>query len=227
MDPARELLDVIQSLPLIRENVFLNMQAQQVAVLDQHVSAHEASFLGLWEEREKFPAMESMFLIAVSQCWVFSLYELLRTWRQLGRECIAHADEAQRVGGASDAQERITALRQRRLANLERPEASEGMQEAYYVRFLERAASEPEFVANLKWSIERVEPVFRRLEALRITLAKHEVAKTAGSGRTYMPPYARGDSSTGSMMWLIEDKDGGSEFVSRRSIADSVRALTV
>ena len=70
MGRGRELFEVLHSLPMIDENVFFNMQAQQIGLLDEHIEGQEDWFHDLWLEREKFPAMESMFLVAISQCWV-------------------------------------------------------------------------------------------------------------------------------------------------------------
>jgi hypothetical protein len=39
-----------------------------------------------------------------------------------------------------------------------------------------------------------------------------------------MPAYTRGDQSTGSMVWPVEYKDGNTEFVARRAIADELSA---
>src|SRR6185369_4532304 len=149
-------------------------------------------------------------LVAISQCWIFSLYELLRTWRQMARECIDHAKETE--GKSSDERK---VLRDRRLSKLVRPDPSERMQEDLYVKFLARAASDPASLSALTQQLDKIEVVFRMIEGLRVTLAKHEHPK-AGKGRSYMPPYARGEQSTGSMMWLVEDRQGSSEFVSRR-----------
>lgn len=219
MGNGRQLYEALYSLPMIDENVFLNMQAQQIGLLDEHIEGQEDWFRDLWFEREKFPAMESMFLVAIGQCWIFSLYELLRTWRQLATEIVAHAAD---TAGKSPDECRVR--REGRMSRLERPAPSENMQEGLYVKFLERAETDSAFVSELKRHLQRIEEVFRTVEGLRVTLAKHEVAK-AGKGRTYMPPYARGEQETGSMMWLVEDRDGSSSFVSRRAIADAVRGL--
>jgi hypothetical protein len=64
-------------------------------------------------------------------------------------------------------------------------------------------------------------PVFRRLETLRVTLAKHEVPKT--NIKTWAPGYARIDSLSDTLLWFVTDKRGSTELISRQSIIDGLR----
>ena len=77
------------------------------------------------------------------------------------------------------------------------------------------------FLAKIRDIKERMMPVFQRLEALRVTLAKHEVPKT--NLRTWAPGYARIDSFSDTLLWFVTDKRGSTEPISRQSIIDGLR----
>jgi hypothetical protein len=82
---------------------------------------------------------------------------------------------------------------------------------------------------RLSKALDRVMPMFRRLEALRIALAKHEVAKTnrkkARALVALAPGYGRIDPLDGSIKWMFDYADGTTDIVSRREIADGLRRL--
>lgn len=73
-------------------------------------------------------------------------------------------------------------------------------------------------------ALEIIEPLFRRLEAVRMRLAKHEVPKTYGMS-AIAPGYGRIDMSDGSIYWMIEYKDGTCDIISRRGLADEFADL--
>ena len=51
-------------------------------------------------ETERTPLQTAVFASALSQLWIFGLYELLRTWRQRAREVIRFAEELRALTGA-------------------------------------------------------------------------------------------------------------------------------
>ena len=179
--------------------------------------------LNQWLEEEKFPAMDAMYLVAISQCWVFGIYEILRTWRQLATEVVEHAEACGALGNDPEIASKIIALREKRSAKPSRPDTTEALHDKMYVDHLRRAESDPEWVQSIREAKEGLKP--RKLEALRITLAKQEVPGAGKGSKAYMPAYTRGNQTTGSMMWLIEFKDGTSEFIDRQALADELGGL--
>jgi hypothetical protein len=149
--------------------------------------------------------------------WIFGLYELLRTWRQQVRELINYASEANdaNIGRAR----RNKGLRMKNITDI-RPEMN--VNRGYYESAMERTAIDSAFVEKMRQCNAAFEPLFKRIEALRMTLAKHEVPKTSGVYAA-APGYGRIDMLTGSIYWTVDYKDGYSDIVPRRSIARGLR----
>jgi len=215
------LLEVLTELPLLSELDF-RMQVTNIAMVDLYLEDMESALVRELHLHDKTPVPEAMLVGALSQMWVFAVYELLRTWRQLIQELLAYGEEIKDLRGHArtqriGAEERsIRGVRNDGPAVLGRRRALEW---ARTKRKRERLAK----------ALDRVMPLFRRLEALRISIAKHEVAKTnRGKGRAniaFAPTYARIDPIDGSIKWLFDYADGMSDMVSRREIADDLRSL--
>jgi hypothetical protein len=71
-----------------------------------------------------------------------------------------------------------------------------------------------------------MEPLFSRIEALRMNLAKHEVPKLHGVP-AMAPGYGRIDGMTGSISWQVDLGNNWVDLVSRRSLADQLKTLVV
>jgi hypothetical protein len=61
---------------------------------------------------------------------------------------------------------------------------------------LQRLRDDPAFAAEVNEAYDRIEPLFRRIEALRMNLAKHEVPKMKGVP-SLAPGYGRIDMTRG------------------------------
>lgn len=71
-----------------------------------------------------------------------------------------------------------------------------------------------------------MEPIFRFAKSDRITLAKHEVAKSK-TLLPHSPGYARINMHCGAMDFEVIHKDGSFEYMNRRDIAEAIRAIDV
>jgi hypothetical protein len=78
----------------------------------------------------------------------------------------------------------------------------------------------------LRKAVDRTERLFRRLEALRVSLAKHEVPGVKES-YAMAPGYGRIDMTTGSIYWQVSLRGDEIDIVSRRRIADECRRLAL
>ena len=76
-------------------------------------------------------------------------------------------------------------------------------------------------IINAKNSSEQL---FRRLEALRISLAKHEIPGRRGS-TALAPGYGRIDMATGSIYWQVALSVDEVDVVSRRTLSDEIPSL--
>jgi len=193
------------NLPLF-EDIFLSMQGQNVMLVDFYLRDLEQGLMRRYFEIEKTPFPETLIVSALSQMWVFALYELLRTWRQRVRDLKQGAQKAPAspAPAASLSDLNLTFRRDQ----------------------LERVRNDPAFAAELDEAYDRIEPLFRRIEALRMNLAKHEVPKMRGVP-ALAPGYGRIDLMTGSIQWQVDLGENVVDLVSRRSLADYIRSLVI
>jgi hypothetical protein len=205
-DPQR-LITVFRSLVLFDE-LYLYMQATNIAVVDDFLQSLETDLLREYVEIERTPVQSAIFVSALSQMWIFSMYELLRTWRQRVNDLILIA-KAGKVSTTPPA-----------------PEESEfNLSRDFRKRAIERALGDPQFQRNLTVHYEGVEPVFRLCESMRVTLAKHEVPKTKKNMIPSSPGYGRINMLCGALDFEIIHKDGSFSYSNRRDIADAFRSL--
>jgi hypothetical protein len=92
---------------------------------------------------------------------------------------------------------------------------------AHYSKALKSA----KFRGELENASDRSELAFRRIEALRVSLAKHEVPKSKGA-LAVAPGYGRIDMSSGSISWQLVLEGKEVDLVSRRTIANQCREIS-
>jgi hypothetical protein len=211
------LNDVLRELPLLND-LFLGMQAMNVDLVDGYLEELEAQLLQEYMANDRPPIPSMMLVSALSQMWVFAVYELLRTWRQRAREIMEWGKRLDGLGG----EERETAVTAKREEIAAR--AAEARDAELRWQVFERAA-DPQLAEELRSAMNRTEVTFRDIEALRMTLAKHEVPRQRGM-YAGAPGYARIDMSNGSFYWQVELGDNEVTLLSRRGLADALRALT-
>jgi hypothetical protein len=215
-EPSR-IRDALQSLPVL-DDLYLRMQALNIDLVDAYLSNMEHYLLEEYMEIERTPLESATLVSALSQLWIFGLYELLRTWRQRASDVLRFAEELRPLKHAA---------RKARLAEKKRKITSAvalGGSEMFYWPPYEKAAKNTKFVEAIHNAIDRSECLFRRIEALRMSLAKHEMPKIKGSF-ALAPGYGRIDISDGSIYWQVVLKDNQIDVISRRAIADDCRAL--
>lgn len=212
-----QLQEVLRGLPLLDE-VFLGMQAMNVHVVDAYLEQLEAELLQEYIERERTPFESAMFVSALSQMWVFAIYELLRTWRQRLREVLRWAERLSDLG--DDEREAAVAAKREEIER----RASEARDADVRWQVFERA-EDPEFVEALRSALNRTELAFRAVEAVRMTLAKHEVPRQDGvyAGAA---GYGRIDMENGSIYWQLDLGRDEVAVFSRRALADALRRVS-
>ena len=196
------MADLMWKLPLF-DNLFLSMQGQNIMLVDVYLRDLERTVYHEYLIKEDRNPTQVMFLSGLSQMWVFAAYELLRTWRQF-------AGEIQSDASSSTSQ------------NAPPTEIAE----AHWRSHVEQARSDPQFVKDLDKAYEAVEPIFRRIEALRMNLAKHEV-KGKKDTLAIAPGYARLDEGSGSIMWMVDLGNKNIELVSRLDLANHLREVVI
>src|SRR6266540_4007656 len=139
---ATRLNEVLRDLPLLDE-LFLGMQAMNVDLVDGYLEEQEGLLLQEYIERERTPTPTAIFVSALSQMWVFAVYELLRTWRGHVQEILLWAKTVETL----DGDERVAAVVMKR-AEIER-RASEARDAEVRWQVFERA-NDPEFVEEVR-----------------------------------------------------------------------------
>jgi len=213
------ILAALLTLPLF-DGLFLRMQATNVSIVDSLIEPMESDLLSELIETERTPIQSAMSVSAMSQMWMFTLYELLRTWRQQVQALLKVADALK----GTPREDRSAALEMR--AEKIKGSREDGNMALEMQRDNVMRLEDGAFVERLRDSFALLEPIFRRIEAVRVTLAKHEIPKARGLV-AFAPGYGRIDSFTGSIYWQIDLKDGTVDVINRRSIADDLRSLNV
>jgi hypothetical protein len=140
--------------------------------------------------------------------WIFGLYEVLRMWRDRRYEFSKLAAS----GGVG--------------AKLESLRSDDELNATIEVRIrqLQKFRDDAEYRARIEADWARLEPAYRMVELFRMNLAKH-----AAPGKDTITPrapgYGRINRWCGSMDYELISKDGTYTTMSRRDIADALRAI--
>jgi len=145
--PQIGIRDALQILPLF-DDLFLRMQALNLEIVDAYMEDLEAELLHEYIEIERTPIQSATFVSALSQLWVFGLYELLRTWRQRASEVLKFAEEVWALSGA-DREKRIAEQRERIT------KASEAaLDTMYYWKPFDLASRDREFISKVRTAVD-------------------------------------------------------------------------
>lgn len=71
----------LRRLPFFEDDTYLSMQGINVGIADPVITHYEYALLKEQFEAEKTPVEMAMAVSALSQMWIFGLYEVLRLWR--------------------------------------------------------------------------------------------------------------------------------------------------
>ena len=194
------------------------MQAFNLEVVDGLLEQWEAQLLAAYFEQERTPLDAMVPVSAISQLWVFGVYELLRTWRQRAQEVLNFASSLQ----ACSAEARLARMEEKRKSIL--TGSADKIGEVFHWPPFKRAADDSAYVQNLQQALDETELLFRRIESLRVALAKHEMPKAKGSF-AMAPGYSRIDMIDGSMWWMTALRGKEVDTITRRQIADACRDL--
>lgn len=204
-----ELPEALGKLALFGEDTYLRMQANNLGLIDRWLMDIEAQVLQRLIHEERTPMDDAMFLNAQSQMWIFAAYELLRTWKQRAKDvCKLVAN-----GGL-----------QLKIDSLEKAKGYFNLGSHLRAAQLKQVKRDPQLIEKLKDDLKRIHVPFGRLEALRVSMAKHEV-RGRPKIAAIAPGYGRIDQWTGSLKYEIGGGKVILDYVSRRDISDSIREI--
>ncbi len=203
------LREVLITLKFLGDDPFLRMQAFNLDVVDDFLMDLEYDVLRRLNETDRTPG-EAHFLNAQSQMWIFAAYELLRTWIERAKDIIKWASN----GGL---QHKLDALRAQQ-------EGFTHVGRDIRIAQIEAVIADPGIVNVLRDQLNHVHIPFKRMEYIRVSLAKHQVSGKAKS-IALNPGYGRINAWCGSLDYALENGRVHLGLISRRDIADSLRAL--
>lgn len=202
------MTSALRPLELLKGELYPGLQVENLTVIDQFIMGVEQYTLQEYIRTERTPP-ETMFLNAQSQMWIFAAYELLRTWRARAKDVIKWAENGgleAKAAALEEDQGFLHASRERRAK-----------------QFREIAAN-PCVIGTVEMDLRRAHIPFSRIEHLRVSLAKHEVRGRRNSV-AYAPGYGRINMMNGSLQYQLENGPIILDTISRRDIADELRAL--
>lgn len=208
IDPSA-LSAALSGLRLLGDDPYLRMQAMNLGMVDPFLADLEEQLLRKLIDQERTPIPDTMFVSAQSQMWLFAAYELLRTWHQRTADMIKWHEN----GGL-----------ELKLRALEEDKGYPHFGRAYRAAQIRKVIDDPSLVSRIRDDRRRVHMLFVRLEALRVSLAKHEVYRREGSV-ALAPGYGRINRWCGALDYELENGKYSIGYVNRRDIADDIRGL--
>ena len=193
-------------LPFFEDDLYLGMQAMNVGVVDSVITEYEYALLREWFEIEKTPTESAMAVSAMSQMWIYGLYEVLRMWRDRRfqfRKLHDNGGIEPKISGMSDDDPINLTIETRKKQLL---------------RFKDDAT----YRDKIEETWESIEPIYRMIELFRMNLAKHCAPGKDGI-MPRAPGYGRINRWCGSMDYELIDQNGYYITMNRRDIADALR----
>jgi hypothetical protein len=184
------------------------MQATYIQVIDMRLLQMEQLMTERSWMTEKVDSFEAMELAALSQMWIFSVYELLRTWKSRSKSIIDLLE-------SGTARAKILELR------------SDPMNFAgnWFASKIEEATSLPKWIDQTVLELNKLQPFMKLLHDVRVPLAKHE---NPGKKDSFAPApgYARIDQyRSGSVIYTLILGKRAIKNTTRREISDLMRTI--
>lgn len=194
---------------MLGSDLYLGMQATNLGIVDAFLTDLEMSVARKrFDEGLDYLPLAAL-LSAQSQMWIFAAYELLRTWRQRVREAI----ELKESGRLDE-----------RIVELESDLGFKHVARMMRANQLRTVRDDPDIVQRLRDDRKRIHVTYARIEHLRMAFAKHEV-KGRKASPAYSPVSGYPDPETGSLRYELEIDGDVIGLVTRRDVADDLRAL--
>ena len=204
-----ELRGALFRLQLLGDDPYLRMQVFNLALVDPFLTQLERQLLEAYHQEERTPIPEAAFLSALSQMWIFATYEIMRTWRQRANDILKWAEN-------SGLEIKLQALK--------KDVGYQHIGRQFRAKQIEGVLADPSTIERIREDLRRTHMLFARLEAIRVSIAKHEV-KGRKNSVALRPGYGRINDWSGSLDYELENGAYSMGYTSRRDIADEIRSL--
>lgn len=193
-------------LPFFEDDLYLGMQAMNVGVVDSVVTEYEYALLKEWFEIERTPTETALAVSAMSQMWVYGLYEVLRMWRDRRFQF----NKLYQSGGVD--------LKVASLGDDDPINLTIEVRKNQLIRYKD----DDVYRASIEETWGKIEPIYRMTELFRMNLAKHSAPGKDGV-IPRAPGYGRINRWCGAMDYELIEKGGSYTTMNRRDIADALR----
>lgn len=201
------LIDLI----MLGDDAYLSMQAMNLGMVDTALEDLERALLRRYVVEERTPLDDAAFLSALSQMWLFAAYELLRTWRQRVKDAVRWHESGTLEEKIAGYRTDIGFVHHGRLARAD---------------LLQGLLDDPGQVESIRRALRATHILFSQLSILRMSIAKHEEAGKRNSV-AFAPGYGRINMYSGSLDYELSFGRNIMGNLSRRDVADSIRAIDI
>ena len=202
------IYSALNSLVFFTNNLDFSNQAMNLTIVDEFIMDLEYGYLRSKFDETNTP-YQSMFLSAQSQMWIYSAYELMRTWREKISKYVKAADN----GGLP-----------LKLKELQKPIDYENYTIQKRIEEINLLIENPDLVETMRDDLSRTQMLFTQMELLRMSLAKHQMRKRP-SAAVLTPTVGYMNRWCGSLEYQINSGQMIICNLSRRDIADGIRAV--
>lgn len=202
------IYSALNSLVFFANNLDFSNQAMNLTIVDEFIMDLEYGYLRSKFDETNTP-YQPIFLSAQSQMWIFSAYELMRTWREKISKYLKAADN----GGLP-----------LKLKELQKPIGYENYTIQRRIDEITLLIKNPELVETMRDDLKRTQMLFTQMELLRMSLAKHQMRKRP-SAAVLTPTVGYMNRWCGSLEYQINSGQVIICNLSRRDIADGIRTI--
>jgi hypothetical protein len=205
------------------DDIYLGLQAQNIARVEMSVIRRWES--EVLDEQEDDPGSyqgpKYRELMALSQMWVFGLYEFLRTWRQRARALMQFEEKYNKFATLAERDAYLKDI-------VEKANDKARLATRFPVFYPDHVAkiADPDFMKSVRAYRDEINVLYDELSAVRMPAAKHELPKTPGGEALIAdaPGIGLPDKATGSICWSVLVGDRQLTIV-RRDLADKFLGL--
>lgn len=195
----------IRSLPFYSDDLYLGMQATNIGVIDALITEYEYGLRRELFDLERTPPT-ALTVSALSQMWIFALYEVLRLWKDRRHKFKNWYEEGsidKRLSAMKDEESNLTLAARKKQ--------------------LRRYCDDAQYREEIDIAHECLKDAVYITNLARINLAKHE-APGQNNVIPMAPGYGRINRDCGSLDMMVAVKRGLYTNVNRRDIADCLRS---
>jgi hypothetical protein len=159
------------------DDMYLWLQAQNIARVEMSVLRRwESEVLGEQEaDPGSYQGPKYRELMALSQMWVFGLYEFLRTWRQRAALLMQYEENYNKLTTQPKREAYLKGI-------VDKAKNKARLATQFPAHYPEHVAkiADPEFMKSVRAYMDKTEDLFRELSAVRMPAAKHELPGKKG-----------------------------------------------